>query len=283
MKKDGMINGFKSVLINAYDWNYEDIRFMKIIIAIVILSGFIYNITGIEIIQAVYMFSSLIGSLYFMFSPIYFYYRLFKSDRYKYLYIIPVKKDYILMSSLFIWIIGFLIYIVVKNLLFFSDPTIVKVIAENDLIYFSLGVINYIIFFLVIYLIVIGLDIITVVKNIPKLISYIWIIVLIGLRVFIERILPENFLVYSTKATYDIYFVILKMLSVGDTNLVRYDSNNMLVGSLPIHYTDISVSLGGNIIFLIISTLIFIYALSIFEEYNGESTERFINKYIFRD
>lgn len=103
----------------------------------------------------------------------------------------------------------------------------------------------------------IGLDIIAVVKGIPRIITAI----LGGLIIAARGLSPETF-IYNVETNVT-FFDYLGLIATFD-----YDYN--INGKI-----SYSMNIGYDIITLLIGGILFIYALSIFENYNGDKYKGF--------
>lgn len=244
------------------DWRSFDAGIMEKVIALNMVLGVIANLTWnqdmISIYQGVFAYST----LYFIVGPLFAYYRTFKTDECSYIFITPIKKVHVLFTTLALGMVGFMVFIAGRVLIALMHPSFVEAIGTVNFVNLFVEIINLAMIIGSGYAIIIATDIITVVKKIPRLITY-----PIAFGLLISRIYMPDFLVYYGDRSYDfIGFFFNSIYSTGVEVI-----------------SDTKIVLGPNLITFIVSIAILLYALSIFEEYNGERSKGFIKKYIIKD
>lgn len=263
MKKSGMTSGYSVFFKGVRDWRSFDIGVMEKCIAISMVLSFLNNIFTTEFIRGIDSFAVLIVSIYFLVAPVFIYYRNFKTDESKYIFITPIKKSYIFLTSIKTWFIGVIVFIITRILIVLMVIDISHVFNKSSIMYLAFISLNLFMIFFSINAIVISTDIITVVKNIPKIITYYLAAALIFSRVFIP-----NFWTYDLRTNVDIIEALIQ-----PKNYVINDFG---------YITQTSISLGPSFIVFIISGVLIIYALSIFEDYDGETNWGLIKRFTRR-
>lgn len=260
MKKGGMTSGYSVFFKGIRDWRSFDIGVMEKCIAVSMVLSFINNIFNVEFINSIDSFVVLMVSIYFIVAPAFIYYRNFKTDESKYIFITPIKKSYIFLTSIGVWFIGVIVFIITRILIALMVIDISYLVNKSSMIYLTFISLNLVMIFFSINAIIISTDIITVVKNIPKIITYYLAAALIFSRVFIP-----NFWTYDLRTNVDIIEALIQ-------------PKNYVINGFG-YITQTSISLGPSFIVFIISVVLIVYALSIFEQYDGETNWGLIKKF----
>lgn len=253
MKKDGMTSGYSVFFKGIRDWKSFDIGVMEKCIAVSMVLSFINNIFNVEFINSIDSFVVLMVSIYFIVAPVFIYYRNFKTDESKYIFITPIKKSYVFLTSIGVGFIGVIVFIITRILIALMVIDTSYLVSKSSIMYFTFILLNLSMVFFSINAIIISTDIITVVKNIPKIITY----PLAGVLI-LSRIFAQSFWTYNLKTNIDIMEVLIQ-------------PKNFIIDNYFNYTTEISISLGPSFITFIISVVLIIYALNIFEEYDGET------------
>ncbi|KMT22360.1 hypothetical protein [Clostridium cylindrosporum] len=254
MRESGMTNGYSIFFKGVRDWTSTDVITMEKFMFIQVIFGITSAILKNEYVYFIFEIYSIITFYYFIIAPLYIYHRNFKTDEERYIYLTPIKKSYVLLKSLGVWAIGFTLFMMLKFFFTFININSVVDMSGTNFKYLLLVLVNIIIFILGIYLIIISTDIITVVKDVPRVITY----PVATLIIFGRGFFPD-FLTYSVWSKFNMLNLIL--------NPGGLQSNNFLIED--------RVVLGPNIVIFIIGILLFAYSLSIFEGYNGEKVKGF--------
>lgn len=250
MKENGMTSGCKN-------WTSEDKRSIKIALLIIVVGYCVSNILPSEIFKNLYaMIYSIIFKI-FVIAPLFIYYRNFNMNSYKYIYITPVKKSYVLFTSLKVWFIGFILFLALILFLGIIKVNPVLLFKYTNWTHFLITFFHLAMIIIGVYMVFIGLDIIAVVKGIPRIIT----VILGGLIIAARGLSPEIF-IYNVETNVTFFDYI---------QLAAYFQNDYS----PMATTYYSMNIPYDIITLIIGGILFIYALSIFENYNGDKYKGF--------
>ncbi|MEG0691163.1 MAG: hypothetical protein RR437_08070 [Clostridium sp.] len=201
-----------------------------------------------------------ISLIYFLFVPFACYRTVFKTGAGLYIYLTPIKKSVILKKIISNWIIGFGIFIVSREVLGILIVTLSRnLISFKELIHLTdiqaiiLFIIQIALIISALIMTVFAVDIISVVKRIPAV---------IGIGLF--------FLVYYLVNKLPAFLTFRRIESI--------DSSQLIIDPLKVKiyagydYTDISLGQVG--LLFIIALIAFVYALSIFEKYSFDNSNR---------
>lgn len=256
--RDSIIYNY--IFKGEHDWRNFDAGVMEKVIAVNLILGLVANLTWNENIINIYQDVFLFSTLYFIVGPVVACYRNFKTDEYMYIFITPIKKLYVLSKTLSVWAIGFMAFVIVKILISLMRPGFVEGLFNGDIGYLFIQLINIALVIVSAYGVIISIDIITVVKKIPRLITY-----PIAVALIISRIYIPKFMVFSREDSYGfIGFMFNKVYSTG----LEKDISTTVVGP--------------SLVVFIVSFALFIYALSIFEGYNGERPIGLVKRFLIR-
>ncbi len=254
MKESGMTNGLKN-------WTSEDKIYIKIALVVIVVGYSISTLMPSEIFKGIYSMVYSVVFIAFVIAPLFIYYRNFNAGHYKYIYITPVKKSYVLFTSLKVWFIGFTLFLALIVFLGIIKVNPILLFKYTNWTYFSITFFHLAAICISLNMIFIALDIIAVVKGIPRIIT----LILGGLIIGFRGIAPE-FFIYNVETNVTLFDYL---------QLIADFSRDYDPSSIPTTVNSYSMNIGYDVIAFIIGGILFIYALSIFENYNGEKYKGF--------
>lgn len=233
------------------DWRSFDIGIVEKLLCLNLFLGLISSILNLELIKGVNDFIVLISCFYFIVAPVFIYYRNFKTNNAYYIFITPIKKSYVFLTSLKTIFVGFLIFIVIRVLVVFMVIGTKSFIQNINLSYVFLSLLNFFIIIISIQMILVSTNIIANIKNAYKTIIYL----IGGIFIFSKTFLPK-FLLYKTFTNIDAIEFFTK-----PEGMIRDN----------IFWSEVTIEFGSSIIMFMGAVIIFIFAMKNFEDYSCET------------
>lgn len=243
-------NTYSLFFSKTVNWKSFDIGILEKLLCTNLFVGFIDAISSIEFIEELNNAISSITFFYFIASPIFIYYRTFKTNESRYIFITPVKNSYVFLSSLKVIVIGFFIFMVLKVINSYMIIGHEYFTNNISIVHISVFILNFILVVVGFQMIIISIDVFANIKKAYKLIIY-----MLGLVIVFLRFIMPSFMVYSITTNIDIIKFFTAPNKIPDLNYFWMES---------------SVDLGKGLVTLLVGIILFIIAMKNFELYSYE-------------